>query len=131
MSSLLRCVRVGQGKGGRTLQQRPSFVGIEDPELAAKIEAASQVTVIGTIAGRLEDSTAKPLQSETEVAVEAATKLSADGGKPVCPKPNPCLPTASAQACHSQLSCAPPNIVPGKALVHLQVLCWGLRQYLI
>lgn len=61
-------------------------MGIEDPELAAKIEAASQVTVLGTTAGRLEDSTAKPLQPETEVAVEGATKLSADGGKTVCPQ---------------------------------------------
>ena len=78
-------------------------MGIEDPELAAKIEAASQVTVLGTTAGRLEDSTAKPLQPETEVAVEGATKMvSADGGKPVCPKPEPyALPFPLPSACQA------------------------------
>ena len=68
----------------REFKQRPSFVGVDDPELAAKIEAATQVTILGTTQGRLEDSEAKPLQPEAEVAVEAPTKMSTDGSKSVC-----------------------------------------------
>ncbi len=66
----------------RELKQRPSFVGIDDPELEAKIQAATQTTILGTTQGRLEDSDAKALQPDAEVAVLAG-KMSTDGGKTV------------------------------------------------